>query len=165
MKASFEKDNLNSSGLLRKEAISHFNKAIEIYPEFFNVWFDLGRAYIEVNEPDRALLCFQKVVKMDSSYFPASLFVANILFNKNEFLASEQQFKKLNKSFPEMIEPYLGLGYLYYKQGNWKEAILVYDKAISFNPNWVEPYNNAIQIYLEKGDTMSALNYRNRLPK
>lgn len=44
----------------RKKAIQHLQKAIEIYPYFFNYNFDLGRSYIALNDNDNAKKAFLK---------------------------------------------------------------------------------------------------------
>jgi tetratricopeptide (TPR) repeat protein len=44
----------------RKKAILHLQKAIEIYPYFFNYNFDLGRSYIALNDNDNAKKAFLK---------------------------------------------------------------------------------------------------------
>ncbi len=48
----------------RKKAIFHLQKAIEIYPYFFNYNFDLGRSYIALNDNDNAKKAFLKAYKI-----------------------------------------------------------------------------------------------------
>lgn len=48
----------------RNKAIIHLQKAIEIYPYFFNYNFDLGRAYITINDNFSAKEAFLKAYKI-----------------------------------------------------------------------------------------------------
>lgn len=49
---------------LRKKAIYHLEKAIAIYPNFFNYNFDLGRAYITINDNRGAKNAFLQAYKI-----------------------------------------------------------------------------------------------------
>lgn len=48
----------------RKKAVLHLQKAIEIYPSFFNYNFDLGRSYIALNDNNNAKIAFSKAYKI-----------------------------------------------------------------------------------------------------
>jgi lipoprotein NlpI len=48
-----------------KKAIEFFNKALEIDEMYFPAWNDLGVAFLELEDYDQALVCFEKVVFLD----------------------------------------------------------------------------------------------------
>ena len=165
MKYSFLPKYASQSLAMRNEAVQHFEKAIQIYPLFFNAWFDLGRAYLEVQQPDKAYTCFERVIEMDSTYTDAHMNMVSILLNKGKLDEAEALLLKVKQRNPNYKELYLNLGFIQYKRGNKQEAIKIYDEAIQFNPAWVEPYQNNVVIYLELQDTLKAKSYHDRIPK
>jgi hypothetical protein len=45
------------------------------------------------------------------------------------------------------------------------ESIKVNEAAIKYSPQWKEPYENIVRVYLEQKDTANAQRYYNMMPK
>lgn len=56
---------------LQQEAYHHFVRATEIWPYFFNAWYDRGRVATYLAEWKEAAFSFEKVVELDSTFLPA----------------------------------------------------------------------------------------------
>ena len=142
IKYSFEKKYEKEADTMRQEAIIHFKKAIEIYPEFFNAWFDLGRSYMLFNDFDNAYPCFEKVHAMDSTLSQATMALAMIAEQKGNNSTAIYYYEKVITITPYIKEAYGNLSYLYFRLQQPYKSIEVNKKAIAYNPNWKEPYEN-----------------------
>ncbi len=165
MKYSFEKEYQNKSQAMREEALLHFKKAVEIYPDFFNAWYDLGRVYMLFNDLDKAYPCFEKVRSMDSTFIFSTINMALIADAKGNTKLAENLYKEVIRINPGAQEAYGGLGYVYFKSGQLNESIKINEEAIKLFPQWAEPYQNIINIYLSQKDTASAQRVMNQMPR
>jgi tetratricopeptide (TPR) repeat protein len=56
-----------------KLAMKHFKQAVKIYPDFFNVQFDLARTSMMIGDTSKAITHFKKVITLDPT-FPVPFF-------------------------------------------------------------------------------------------
>lgn len=54
---------------LQQEAITHFEKALEIAPDYFNVHVNLGRAAMITQSYEKAITAFDNAIKIEPHYF------------------------------------------------------------------------------------------------
>jgi tetratricopeptide (TPR) repeat protein len=165
MDYSFRKDYARDQLAMRKEAIIHYRKAIDIYPDFFNVWYDLARAYQLVNNFDSAFVCFLKVHEMDSTLSKATLGIALLADEKGDFNTATKYYEKIIRINPYVKEAYANLSFLYFRLGMNEKSIETNKKAIAYNPNWSDPYENIARVYYSMKDTANANYYFNEAQK
>ena len=127
---------------MRKEAAFHFKRATEIYPSFFNAWYDLGRTYLIINNVDSAYICFKEVHNLDSTFSDATLNIAVIAEQKQDYDTAIYYYERLIKFNPYVQEAYANLSYLYFRLQQPKKSIEVNQRALAYNPNWQEPREN-----------------------
>lgn len=142
MKYSFQKEYTQQSSSMHKEAAFHFKRAVEIYPKFFNAWYDLGRTYMIMNNTDSAFVCFMKVHEMDSTLSDATLNIAMIADQKQDYNTAIKYYERLIRFNPYVQEGYANLSYLYFRLQQPYMSIEVNRRAIAYNPNWKDPYDN-----------------------
>jgi hypothetical protein len=159
MKYSFEKEYAKEVVDMRNEAIAHYKRAVEIYPDFFNAWYDLGRAYMIFNDLNNAYPCFLKVHEMDSTLSNATLNIAMIAEERNDIQTAIKYYERTIRINPYIKEGYANLSYLYFKANQLQASIEVNQKAIQYNNTWVEPYENIAKVYIAMGDTANAKFY------
>ena len=147
MKNSFEPEYAKEAIAMRLEALSHFKEAVRIWPDFFNVWFDLGRTYQILGESKLALSCFQQTHKLDSTFYQATFNVATIAEELKDTSTAIYYYNRCIRFNPEMLEAYTKLSYLHFRMRQFEESIGVNQKAIAYNPNWPDPYDNIARVY------------------
>lgn len=147
MKNSFEPEYQQQAIAMRQEAINHFKQAVRIWPDFFNVWFDLGRTYQIIGEPKLALSCFQQTHKLDSTFYQATFNVATIAEELKDTSTAIYYYNRCIRFNPEMLQAYTNLSYLHFRLNQFEKSIAVNQKAIAYNPNWPEPYDNIARVY------------------
>ena len=77
-----------------KEAIKHLQKAIKAYPKFVSAHVNLGIAYLDQNDPERARSEFETAAKLDDK-FPRSFLNLGVLsMSQKEFAGAASQMEK-----------------------------------------------------------------------
>ncbi|GIV32510.1 MAG: hypothetical protein KatS3mg031_0045 [Chitinophagales bacterium] len=162
MQASMTEKDPAKTAQMRNRAITHFKRALEIYPDFFNAWVDLGRAYLTVRDLENAYTCFLKASAIDSTLPDVSLKIALIADQKGDYKMAIRHYNNVIALNPAMKETYANLSYLYYRLGNFQKSIEVNQQAIRFNPNWPEPYENISRVYQHLGDEAQAMEFHQK---
>lgn len=78
---------------LALEAVQSFNRAIAIYPDFFNLYYDKGRAWRFLNRPDSAIAAFLQAKQINKAYPPLNQELSLAFMAKGialEAISSEQ---------------------------------------------------------------------------
>jgi hypothetical protein len=133
----------------RKLAIEHFKKAIQIYPNFFNVHYDLGYNYLAIGDTLNSIKHFNKVIELDGSFQDSYLNLVQIYNSKRDWINYLIIAKKLFK-IHDHPDSYIILakGYLENKDINQSKKIL----KIGISKF---PLNNALSMCLNDLGTKS----------
>lgn len=154
------------------EALSHFDKAIKIFPYNVEAWFNKGVIHKEKLEIEKMIEAYQKVVEfgdINDSYVVEATEMLRIIekdLDKNnmtidEFIIAGKKFKDgfdyMNKRefwkaidrFLEVIgidnchvQSYGNMGICYAFLGNKQKAIEALDKAIELDPKYMPAIDN-----------------------
>ena len=133
-----------------QQGAEHFLKAIDAFPNYYEAYFMLGMAYLQMNpqQPHKAQTALQKAVDLNPKfldpYFPLSdLLMAGKQFDKVVplLLAADQQDPK-NWRWPYQ------LAMCYAKQGTW-------DKAVSYGQTALMQPNASSKVHLLMADVYS----------
>lgn len=110
-----------------EKAIELFKKCLEIDPGDDAAMFELANIYHDQDKLDEAAEMAEKAVATDPSNKWYQTLLVQIYQEKSEFQKSEAVLQDMIARNPENIELYqdLALNYLY--QGDYKEAIQIYD--------------------------------------
>jgi len=144
---------------LRELSCNHFYKAIEIYPDFLNPTFDLGRTLTVLGRYDEAIKAFKSAIRIKPTYSP-SYTSLGILFDNNRTLDSAVlYYEKSIEVNPRNLVVYNNLSYVYFRQNRLDKSIEVNKKAITQFPTAYQPYLNVGKTYLNQNMLDSALVY------
>ncbi len=144
---------------LREEAVPHFKKALEIYPDFLNASYDLGRTYEALQLSDQAFAQYQTTVKIDTHFVAPYFNMATILHNKKEFTAAIPYYEKFLTQYPKQLEAYTNLSFAYFQLKDFDNSIATNRRAITATGNAFYPTVNIAKTYTVMGKTDSALFY------
>ena len=131
-----------------KEAITHFKKSFEIYPNTFNVIFDIGRVYIQRREADSALHYFLLASKVDSSYNQLFMNIGELFFAKGQLKEAVPFYQKYIELTPNDYDGYGKLSYIYFQLKDYENSIAINIQAAEKLPNLPDPFINIGQLYL-----------------
>ncbi|MFH1384475.1 MAG: tetratricopeptide repeat protein [Candidatus Omnitrophota bacterium] len=152
------------------DAIAIFEKAVSIDAHNVNVCKNLGLIYYKRNEYVKALECFRKVHRIDSTvnlnieYATASYKIGMIHMEQNDLIKAKKYFEEAIKILPSYPLPYNELGIIYARQGDYDKAEAQFMRVITLietNPNdykkGTRAYVNLGFIYNNKGAFQKAL--------
>jgi len=141
-----------------EKAIESFNKAIEINPNYPQIYYNLANTYNEINQYDFAIENYKKAAELDPTMCLAFNNLGITYAKKEQYDLAIESFKKAIEINPDFITAYNSLGITYYKQKHYELSIDVYKKAIELNPDYFEAYKNLGVSYLEI-DCTKAIEY------
>ena len=151
MKTSYDLTDANEQLRYRQEAAVHFRRAIDIYPDFFNATYDLGRVYSILEKPDSALIYFQKATALNPDFPSAFNAVGQLLSQQNKFKEAVPYYRQLIKLQPAEYNGYDRLGLMFFMQKDYPAALEVMSEATKKMPVRIEPYISSGRIYYAMG--------------
>ncbi|MBN2736877.1 MAG: tetratricopeptide repeat protein [Spirochaetales bacterium] len=126
---------------LASQAIYHLSITIEKNPLFVVALGFLGLAYLKTRRSEKAIVCFEKALKIDprnenivQGYLNAMLVQGVKLFNLNHFDGAIDIFKYLVKNNPEAILPHLYIARIYRLLDQNQLALKHIERAIELSP-------------------------------
>ena len=142
-----------------KEAQQHFQDATDVYDEFFNAWFDLGRTSMMLNDYRTAAMAFQKVIEIDPEFSDAYLQIALMLDEQGKMEKAIEYYRKALEHNPQNVGIYTNLSMIYFKQGDFQKAIAINKDALKTIPNAYDPLVNIGKTFYNMEQMDSALVY------
>jgi len=139
------------------EAIAHFNKAIEIKPNYANAHSNLGNALLQKGQVDEAIIQFQKALAIQPDFAEAHNNLGDALFQKGQVDEAIIQFQKALAIQPDFAEANNNLGTALFQKRQLDESIVYFRKALAIQPDYAEAHNNLGNALLQKGQTDEAI--------
>ncbi len=150
---------------LRSKAVEQFKRSLEIYPNFFNVWYDLGRAYMSLNNPIAASACYKQMTLIDSTYFDAYLLTASNAAQSGDIALAEDYYKKAIRIFPEMVDGYTGFTGFLINTGKLPESKEIALRGLEQHSNNQTLIQMLLRVSELEQDTASGIKHYNMLQK
>ncbi len=129
------------------QAMSDFNKAIEIDPEYADAYYNRGIIYAKQNNLTQAILDYNKAIELKPKYAEAYNNRGIVYAKQGNLTQAMSDFNKAIEIDPEYADAYNNRGIVYAKQNNFTQAIFDFNKTIEIDPKDAEVYNNRAVIY------------------
>lgn len=124
-----------------RSAISSYDKAVELKPNYHEAWYNRGNALRNLNRYEEAIASYDKAIEFKPDKYEAwfSRGVAlSILGRNKEAVAS---FDKVIEFKPDKYEVWHNRGNTLYHLGHYKEAVASFDQAIRIKPDDYQTWN------------------------
>lgn len=134
-----------------EEAVKCYDKAISLIPNFPNAYNNRGGAFLKLKNYDQAINDFNKALKLAPAYDEARVNLALVYVEMKEYTKAEETIlpvKTDNRRNTTLSDIYLKQGLDTYQKGIPKEAITLYEKALTINPQNAEAWYNMGGTYL-----------------
>ena len=139
------------------QAISDYNKAIEINPDFAEAYTGRGFAYEKLGNDTQALTDYGKALTINPNLAQTYLNRAEIYKKSgNDGLALLDYGKAIATNL-DLYSAYLNRGIIYGRQSDYAQAIADFGKAMIINPDGIEAYVNRGFAYRKQGHYAQAL--------
>lgn len=121
------------------------------------LYYDLGNAYTQLGEQDKATAAYLNALKLDSSLLKASYNLSRVYIESGQFAKAIKLLEALLSEDPQNLTVLDTLGYAYYKEGKRNEALTYYDKVLKLSPSNKNALYNRGMILSELGKTSEAV--------
>jgi predicted O-linked N-acetylglucosamine transferase (SPINDLY family) len=132
------------------EAITFYQEALQLNPNFVEAYNNLGSALQENGRFEEAITYYKKALQLNPNV-PVAYYNLGSALHKNghldEAITYYQKALQLNPNNPIA---YNNLGSAFQENGRLDEAITYYRKALQLNPNYANAYNNLGSALQEK---------------
>jgi tetratricopeptide (TPR) repeat protein len=118
-----------------QKAVRELETIRDIDPENGNVYFTLGGAYFELDQPEKAIAAFEKFQEIVTTTDRGYREIANYYIRNNDPEKAVQYIKKAVELQPDSVESLELLGKLYTKLQQYEDAIPVYRKLLKLTDN------------------------------
>ena len=140
-----------------KEALIHINASLKMQPTNAEAYFMKGEIYEETGDTALAASSFQTATEQDPDYYDAFIRLGILYANTHNALAIDYYNTAIDLQ-PGSIEAYYNKAIFCQDHGMENEALLLYDKILSINPNADLAYYNKGYIFMVyKEDNESAV--------
>ncbi|MBW4498707.1 MAG: tetratricopeptide repeat protein [Scytonema hyalinum WJT4-NPBG1] len=131
-------------------ALSDFNNALAINPQYTYAYNNRGNIYKEQKKWELALSDFNNVIAINPQYADAYVNRGNLYKKLQKWdLALSDYNKALTINFLH-AGAFFNRGILYHDQKKWDLALSDYNRAIAINPQYSFAYNNRGNLYKEQ---------------
>lgn len=123
-----------------QEAISHYEIASEIKPDYAEAHYNLGNGLLQIGQVQDAIRHFERALQIDPDHLEAHNNLAYVLLQTGktrEAIAHLEQAARINPNSPEA---HCNLGLALVSQGKLDEAITQIQTALQLNPDYAEAH-------------------------
>jgi tetratricopeptide (TPR) repeat protein len=138
-------------------AISKFQKAAALNPNYADAYNNLGSAYIQKGEADAAIAQCEQALKINPNIAPAHVIIGLALMQKGRIADAISEYQKALYINPIFAEGHSKLGIAFYQQRRVDDAILQFQETLEINPNNADAQSNLASALLQKGQLDEAL--------
>jgi tetratricopeptide (TPR) repeat protein len=138
------------------DAITSFQQAIKLKPDYIDAWNNLGWAYTESGKFPEAVGVFEQLVKLspkDAQVWSNLGGVQARLGHEADAVSAYQMAIQLK---PDYADAHFNLGAAYANQGKFDEAVKSFRRAIKYEPKFAEAWFNLGVVYSRQGSNDEA---------
>lgn len=161
MSASYDVENYSpvQQQNMRKLAIIHFDKALQIWPNFYNAAYDKGRASLTIGDYISAIDGFEKAVAMDNDFMDPYYQLSELYITTKRYPAFLMNAKRLFSKETERPEKYNLIARGFYLNGQADSAKFYLRKGMNLHPADVNLKRNMAEIFKAEHKPDSAAKY------
>ena len=139
------------------QAIVHYEKALQIYPEYAEGENNLGNAILHQGRADEAIGHYRKALAIDLHYADACYNLGFAFYQQGQMDDALNQFRQTLEINPLYVQAHYNLGniYLQWKQG--EAAVGEFQKALEIQPDDTDARNNLAVTLMHMGRTDEAI--------
>lgn len=132
------------------QAISEFNKALEINPKYVNAYLYRGIAYMQKGQHDQAISEFNSLLRLKPGLATAYRGLGGAYGHKGQYDQAISAFNKAIEINPKSFQAYNDRAVSYGRKGEYDQAISDFNKALEINPQYLVAYNGRGNVFKKK---------------
>ncbi len=140
-----------SGGKKHDEAVTQYQKAISVFPNYTDAYIGLGNTFHQLNKTDQAIRSFLKAAELDSGNASLRQSLAAFYLSQGQLREAEQEvmtgFRLARSNKTELPTLYGIYGDILYQQKKYKEALKQFQTQILLDTVTLDPYMRIASIY------------------
>ena len=166
-KALYDEAMVTKDGARKKEileqALQHFQKSIEIYPDYVSCYQNMGLAYDAYGQKDKALEAYLKGIEIKDDYFPLWTNTGLLYYNLKKYPEAVRYLKQAAQLAPNNPTTIRGLGMAYKSANQVEEAIEYLKLSHDMEPNNITTLGALVEIYRGRNEIDQAIFYDKKI--
>lgn len=141
--------------------VTHFRRAIELYPDNYKTINDLGTVYLFIGKNyDSAVYFLQKAIALDSTKQPAWVNLGMAYYReKKDYEKAIACYERILRINPNEVKAVFSLANIYNDMGDFDRAVKMNEEMMRKYPKLEMPYINIGNYYMLRQDTASAVQF------
>ena len=139
------------------EAILHFKKAIEIFPDFYDAHLSLAQIYMDGSQWEKAEASLRQAIKIMPKSVPARVSLGEVYRRQKKYSEGEKVLEEALKINEASWESNFTLGRIYWELKDIVKAGKYVARTIELQPNVAEAHLLAGNIFIRAGLPSNAL--------
>jgi len=127
---------------LFNDAITNFQNAIKIKPDYAAGHYNLGGAYRGIGQKSSAIDCYQKAIELNHAYPDAHNNLGLMLLEDRQYKLAIEHFEWAIAYKPDFAEAHNNLGASLQELNKIDECIVSFEKATKLNSEYALAFNN-----------------------
>jgi tetratricopeptide (TPR) repeat protein len=124
------------------EAVEHYKKALENYPDYAEADINLGRVFLDEGNLDEAAGYFQRAIKAEPGSAEAHNDLGILFVAQGKAAEAEKNYQKAIELNPDFAQACNNLAILLASQGRFAEAVQYYQRTLEIDPDYAEAHDN-----------------------
>ncbi|MGZ4840290.1 MAG: protein kinase domain-containing protein [Candidatus Angelobacter sp.] len=154
---------LNNGTGKYEEAVTEFQRALQLEPTNDDASIGLARAYTSLNRLNEAEETYQTAIKLRPNHYKTYSWLAFFYVQQAQYGKAAQIYEKLTSLAPENPEGYYNLGGTYLFLGREQDAITALEKSIKLRPSPAAYSNLGTAYFRARRFAEAATDYREAL--
>jgi tetratricopeptide (TPR) repeat protein len=142
-----------------RDAIYHYQKALQIDPEDLDTHINYGVALYELGLWDAAIVHYQKALGISPDSAAAHNHLGNAEYARGRRDAAAHHYRTAFELDPNLAVPRNNLGNLLREEGRFAEAVESFLEALALQPYYVDAHNNLGLTYQAAGEFDKAIEH------
>jgi tetratricopeptide (TPR) repeat protein len=140
-------------------AIAHFNKALELRPDYSEAFNAKGTVYLRLQQWDKAISCLNKA-RANLLYATPHMALNNLgdaYRGKGHYGRAIGFYEEALQASHRFAKAHDGLGLTYMALGDYEAAVTSLEKAIEYAPNFAHAHYDLGRVYARQHDSKRAV--------
>ncbi len=143
-------------------ALGHFQRAVEIKPDYAHARYNLGNLLMQQGELARAEQHFRRALEREPRYAAALNSLGNCLVRQKREPESEEYYLRAIEAEPRFADAHYNLALALHQQGKLDQAAEHYQSATRFDPSNADAHSNWGVLLEAKGQVEEAIGHYRR---
>jgi tetratricopeptide (TPR) repeat protein len=134
-------------------SIAQFQRAIRIYPDFYEAYYKIGLANVNLQRYSEARNAFESSIELSKGrYAPSQFGLGIVLSMQKDFAGAEEAVRAGLDTYPNDAAGNFTLGWVQFRAGRLPDAEHSARQAILSNPNLADAYLLLAQVHLRQSE-------------